>query len=47
MNELYTTNDQIHDHFTKQYKILHINKGRSNVYTSQRIWYALQKLMLM
>ena len=42
MNELYTTNDQIHDH------LFHINKGCSNVYTrsfgniSQRIWNAVQ-----
>ena len=33
MNELYTTNDQIHDHFTRQYNYFHINKGSSNVYT--------------
>ena len=50
-NELYTTNDQIHDHFTRQYNFLHINKGRSNVYTrsigniSPRIWNALQTKM--
>ena len=49
MNELYTTNDQIHVHFTRQYHFFHINKGRSNVYTRsfgsmiQRIWNALQK----
>ena len=48
MNELYTTNDQIHDHFTRKYHFFHINKGRSNVYTrsfgniSPRIWNALQ-----
>ena len=48
MNELYTTNDQIHDHFTRQYNYFHINKGSSNVYTrsfgniSPRIWNALQ-----
>ena len=48
MNELYTTNDQIHDHFTRQYHFFHINKGRSNVYTrsfgniSPRIWNAVQ-----
>ena len=49
MNELYTTNDQIHDHFTRQYIFFHIiNKGRYNVYTtsfgniSPRIWNALQ-----
>ena len=48
MNELYTTNDQIHDHFTRQYNFIHINKGHSNVYTrsfgkiSPRIWNALQ-----
>ena len=48
MNELYTINDQIHDHFTRQYDFPHINKGHSNVYTrsfgniSQRIWNALQ-----
>ena len=33
MNELYTTNDQIHDYFIRQYHFFHINKGRSNVYT--------------
>ena len=33
MSELYTTNDQIHDHFTRQYHFFHINKGRSNVDT--------------
>ena len=33
MKELYTTNDQIHDHFTRQYNFVHVNKGRSNVYT--------------
>ena len=44
MNELYTTND----HFTRQYHYFHINKGSSNVYTtnfgniSLRIWNALQ-----
>ena len=48
MNELYTTNDQIYDHFTRQYHYFHINKGSSNVYTtsfgniSPRIWNALQ-----
>ena len=48
MNELYTTNDQIHDHFTRQHHFFHINKGRCNVYTrsfgniSPRIWNALQ-----
>ena len=48
MNELYTTNDQIHDHFIRQYHFFHINKRRSNVYTSSfgnispRIWNALQ-----
>ena len=54
MKELYTTNDQIHDHFIKQYIFCHINKGRSNVNIrsfgniSPRIWNALQtKLMLM
>ena len=39
---------KIHDPFTRQYHFLHINKGRSNVYTrnfgiiSPRIWNALQ-----
>ena len=48
MNELYTTNDQINDHFTRQYHYFHINKGSSNVYTtsfgniSPRIWNASQ-----
>ena len=48
MNELFTTNDQIHDDFTRQYHYFHINKGSSNVYTrsfgniSPRIWNALQ-----
>ena len=32
MNELYTTNEQIHNHFTKQCNFFHINKGQSNVY---------------
>ena len=29
MNELYTTNDQIHDHFTRQDNFFNNNKGRS------------------
>ena len=49
MNELYTTNDQIHNHFARQCDFFHINKGHSNVYArsfrniSPRIWNALQK----
>ena len=31
MNELYTTNDQIHNHFTRQCNFFHINKGHSNI----------------
>ena len=54
MNKLYTTNVQIHDYFTWQYHVFHINKGRSNVYTrsfgniSPRISNAFQtkKMML-
>ena len=48
MNEFDTSNDQIHDHFTRQYMFCHINEGRSNVYTrsfgniNPRIWNALQ-----
>ena len=47
MNELYTTNDQIHYHITRQYHFFHINKGPM-VYTrsfgniSPRIWNDLQ-----
>ena len=29
MNELYTTHDQIHNHFTWQYNYVHIYKRRS------------------
>ena len=53
MNELYTTNDQIHNHFTRQSKLFHINKGHSNVYArsfgniSPRIWNALEKKMML
>ena len=49
MNELYTTYDQIHNHFTRQCNFFHINKEHSNVYArsfrniSPRIWNALQK----
>ena len=48
INELYTTNDLIHNPFTRQYHVFHINKGRSNVYTrrfgniSPRIWNDVQ-----
>ena len=31
MNELYTTNDKIHNHFTRQCNFFHINNGHSNV----------------
>ena len=53
INELYTTNDQIHNHFTGQCNVCHINKRHSNVYArsfrniSPRIWYALQKIYFM
>ena len=35
MNELYTTNDQIHNHFTRQCNFFHINKGHSNFYAKK------------
>ena len=31
-NELFTTIDYIHDHFTRQFIFFHINLGRSNIY---------------
>ena len=49
MNKLYTTNDQIHNHFTRQCNCFHINRGHSKVYARsfinicQRIWNALLK----
>ena len=48
MNKLYVTNNQIHNHFTRQHHLFHISKGRTNVYAksvsniSPRIWNALQ-----
>ena len=53
MNELYTTNDQIHNHFTRQCNFSHNNKQHSNVYArsfrniSPQIWNAFQKKSLM
>ena len=49
MNELYVTNNEIHDHFTRQSHLLHTIRGNINVYTrsfryiSPRIWNLLQK----
>ena len=46
MSELYTTNDQIHNHLTIQCNFFLVNKRRSNVYAksfsniSPRIWNA-------
>ena len=48
MNKLYVTNNQIHNHFTRQHHLFHTSKGRINVYAksfsniSPRIWNALQ-----
>ena len=53
MNELYTTNDQIHNHFTRQCYFVHINKGHSNVYArsfrniSMWIWKTVHKKMML
>ena len=48
MNKLYVTNNQIHNHFTRQHHLFHTSKGHTNVYAksfsniSPRIWNALQ-----
>ena len=49
MSELYTSNNEIHDHFTRQCNMFHTNKGNTNVYmrsfcnVSPRIWNAIQR----
>ena len=49
MNDLYTINNEIHTHNTRQCHLFHINKGYTNVYArsfsniSPRVWNALQK----
>ena len=49
MSELYITNDEIHEHNTRQCKLFHTNKGNTNLYAkgfsniSPRLWNALQK----
>ena len=48
MNKLYVTNNQIHNHFTRQHHLFHTSKGHTNVYAksfsniSPRIWNVLQ-----
>ena len=48
MDDLYTTNSNVHSHFTRQFHLLHINKGSINVFTrsfantSARVWNSLQ-----
>ena len=48
MNKLYVTNNQIHNHFTRQHQLFYTSKGRTNVDAksfsniSPRIWNALQ-----
>ena len=48
MDDLYTTNSNVHSHFTRQNHLLHINKGSINVFTrsfantSARVWNSLQ-----
>ena len=48
MKKLYVTNNQIHNHFTRQHHLFHTSKGRTNIYVksfsniSPRIWNALQ-----
>ena len=48
INKLYVTNNQIHNHFTRQHYLFHTSKGRTNVYAksfsniSPHIWNALQ-----
>ena len=49
MNELYTCNSDIHEHFTRQRHLLHTSRSKTNVFmnsftnVSPRIWNALQK----
>ena len=48
MNELYATNSVLHNHYSRQSHLLHINTGNINVFTkhcintSARTWNILQ-----
>ena len=49
MSELCMVNNEVHDHFTRQYNCLHTRKGNNHAYlqsfnnTDPRIWNCLQK----
>ena len=51
MNDLYTLNSDIHDHYTRQSQLLHTKKGSINVFTknfaniSPRVWNAIQNIL--
>ena len=48
INDLFTTNSDVHNYTTSQKHLLHVNKSNSNIYskscgnTSARIWNAMQ-----
>ena len=48
INKLYVTNNQTHNHFTRQHHLFHTSKERTNVFAkrfsniSPRIWNAQQ-----
>ena len=49
INDMYTTNSDVHNYTTRQYAcVLHVNKSNINIYskscvnTSARIWNAMQ-----
>ena len=48
INDMYTTNSDIHNYTTRQKHFLHVNKSNINIYsksfvhTSARIWNAMQ-----
>ena len=49
MSELYTANNEIHEHFTRNCNMLHTNKCKTNTFVrsfsnvSPRIWNAIQR----
>ena len=48
INDMYTTNSDVHNYTTRQKHLLHVNKSNINIYsksfanTSARIWNAMQ-----
>ena len=48
INDLFTTNSDVHNYTTRQKHLLHVNKSNINIYsksfgnTSARIWNAIQ-----